>query len=98
MYEDGEQEIKSILTLVDLCPDPFKQTAFELLLQGYVNSRAPGRPSGPTAPAIQQPPVKEGQTAAGPTAIPAESLTRFKNTARRLDISLEALEALFDFS
>src|SRR5687768_18529904 len=92
MYEDGEQQIKAILVLVDLCPEPFKQTAFEVLLQGYVDAQNPRASADKPASLEPKEEPKGAQAGGGPSIIPAESLARFKNTARRLDISLAALE------
>jgi hypothetical protein len=98
MYEDGEQQIKAILVLVDLCPEAFKQTAFEVLLQGYVDAQSPRAPKDKSSSLESKTEDKGGHPGGSASSIPAESLARFKNMARRLEVSLEALEALFDFS
>lgn len=97
MYDNGETALKQILALVEKCPKELQQTCFETLLSGYVQSEV----------AVLQPAQREKKEGAGAKseatppvdpAIPPAVLTRIRNTAKRLEVSSQRLESLFDFS
>jgi hypothetical protein len=98
MYKDGEVALKEILDLVDKCPKEFQQKCFEVLLSGYVESEVaslvPARRS--TKPTLED--EKKPDNLPANPAIPTPVLNRFRNTAKRLEVSHENLEGLFDFS
>ena len=101
MYRDAEPVLERILALVDKCPEPLKEKAFEIMLTGYVDSLARpvstsvvlDKPAPPSAPDTDA-----DKRNAGESVIPAALVARFRSTARRLEIPLERLEALFDFA
>lgn len=97
MYQSGQKVLHEILELVATCPKEFQEKCFELLLSGYVQ-REVGTSTPP--PAFQAEPSgpNQGQAPAAESHVPAAVLPRFKNTAKRLGISTEKLESLFDFS
>ena len=98
MYETAETELSRIVALAESCPEPYRQKAFEILLQGYVMSLAPkpeqpGKDVSPHQPRM----TPSAQTALDST-IPPEVQTRLKAMAKRRNITAEALAAVFDFS
>lgn len=99
MYESAEEELQRILKLVDVCPEALRPKAFEILLQGYVESlkpvAAPQSPPTHGAPALSS--VGTGAQDWN-TSIPAEVLPRLKAMAKRRNIAAEQLAAVFDFS
>lgn len=100
MYEDAEKEIAGIVKLIDGCPDTLKPKAFEILLQGYVDSvvRPPAAATAapvPAATTASVPPAKHDDWS---EAIPTESLPRVKQIAKRNKVLPEKIAALFDFS
>src|SRR5689334_8145801 len=102
MYKNGEQAIERILELVAKCPKEYQESCFEVLLAGYVRSdfgdgkqpQASGQQQG------QQGQQGQGQQSTPPseTSIPATVLPRFKALAKRIGVTLDKLEALFDFN
>jgi hypothetical protein len=98
MYKTAEAALDRILALVAKCPKELQEKCFEVLLSGYVqmevgtvrhsNSPVPA-PLG--QPPLPPPPHQE-------SSIPQGVLPRFKNTAKRVGVELEKLEALFDFN
>lgn len=98
MYKNGEAALDRILELVAKCPKELQEKCFEVLLTGYVQLEVgaikPHSPP-PSGPQQQQSPP---QTPPAESAIPPTVLPRFKNTAKRLGVALERLEALFDFN
>jgi hypothetical protein len=98
MYKNGEAALDRILELVAKCPKELQEKCFEVLLSGYVKLEV-----GNVKPHASAAPTLHGQPTQPPTPpadsnIPALFLNRFKNTAKRLGITLERLESLFDFS
>ena len=99
MYKTGEAALDRILALVAKCPKELQEKCFEVLLSGYVQMevgalRPPSAPATPANPAQpQQPPPASHES-----SIPQAVLPRFKNTAKRVGVELEKLEALFDFN
>jgi len=98
MYKTAETALDRILALVAKCPKELQEKCFEVLLSGYVQMEVGTvRPSNsPAQIPPRQPPL--------PPLLPEESsipqavLPRFKNTAKRVRVELEKLEALFDFN
>jgi hypothetical protein len=96
MYEGVEAELQRILKLVDLCPEPLRPKAFEILLQGFVSSLAvPPRPKTAEQP---RSPVAPEPRAGWSASIPAEVLPRLTSMAKRRSVSPEKIATLFDFS
>jgi hypothetical protein len=99
MYKSGETALDRILTIVDKCPKEFQSKCFEVLLSGYVQMEVGAiRPqvesyTGSNSVAAQQQPGVSLES-----NIPQTVLPRFKNTAKRVGVELEKLEALFDFN
>lgn len=99
MYEGAEQELQRILKLVDLCPEPLRPKAFEILLQGFVNAHASR--SAPAAPTPAAPKLPATPPAAGSdwsAAVPTDVLPRLQAMAKRRSVAPEKLASLFDFS
>jgi len=96
MFEDAEEHIQRILKLVEQCPEPFKGKCFEVLLEAYAEASA--RPPAP--PPAPQPPLRnESKLGADALAgLPADVVSRFRATARRLGATDSQLENLFDFT
>lgn len=98
MYKKGEAALDRILELVAKCPKELQEKCFEVLLSGYVQLEV-----GAVKPTQQPPSVQHAQRPPqepppAESAVPATVLPRFKNAAKRLGVSLEELEALFDFN
>ncbi len=95
MYDNAEEVLNSILTIVDKCPDPFKEKCFEVLLKGYVDAQL-----GASAPAKsnQTQPQRRGDPELPSTLVPATILPRLQTAAKRLGLSVTELESLFDFT
>jgi hypothetical protein len=100
VYEDGEEQIKRIVQLLDVCPEPLRPKAFEILLQGYVNSiSAPLQGVSPAGGAAQQPPpLRPPPHSDAMTSVPADVLPRLRAMAKRRNIAEDKLANLFDFS
>jgi hypothetical protein len=103
VYEDGEEQIKHIVHLLDACPEPLRPKAFEILLQGYVDSIVvPSLPQGATSTlaALQPAPPAGAANMHGDAmaSVPAEVLPRLRAMAKRRSVSEEKLAGLFDFS
>jgi hypothetical protein len=98
MYESGQTALVHILELVAKCPKEFQEKCFELLLSGYVQREVGTAMPRPPADKIQQVWQNQQQDPPADSHVPAAVLPRFKNTAKRLGISTEKLESLFDFS
>jgi hypothetical protein len=99
MYQDGEVALKRILELVELCPESLRPKCFEVLLGGYAESQvARTQKELPEDKAKVKLDQKGEEKHSKESDIPATVLPRFKAAAKRLGISLEKLEALFDFS
>jgi|ERR1035438_5540577 hypothetical protein len=98
MYKNGEVALERIVQLVNKCPKEFQEKCFEALLSGYVQLELASIKPAPQA--TQNPPIQHSpiQTPPVESQIPAPVLPRFKNSAKRMEIALEKLEALFDFS
>ena len=100
MYEDGSPELDRILALVEKCPKDLQAKCFELLLSGYVQAQVAPLQSRSTQ-TQQRASSTASSTAsadANPSHIPASVLPRFKTFAKRVQVPLERIEALFDFS
>jgi hypothetical protein len=98
MYKNGETALHRILELVSKCPKEHQQKCFEVLLSGYVQLEVgASTPTGSAAKAniTAQP---QAESLQHETHIPPPVLSRFKNTSKRLGITLDKLESLFDFS
>lgn len=91
MYENWEATLARILELTAKCPKEYQEKCFEALLSGYVQ-REMG-PAKQVAPAAREQPAPSEESHVPPSVLP-----RFKNTAKRLGLGLEALESLFDFT
>jgi len=99
MYENADDELQRILKLVESCPEALRPKAFEILLQGYVESmkpRVPAQPSSDSERRRPAPPLRQDQDL-GPT-IPADVLPRLRAMAKRRNVAPERLAAVFDFS
>ena len=95
VYKNGEVALKRILALVSTCPKELQEKCFEVLLSGYVQLEVgTSKPSAPDAHTREI----EHQVPPSESHIPDPVLPRLKTTAKRLDTTLEKLEALFDFS
>src|SRR5437870_7307660 len=98
MYNSGEAALERILELVAKCPPELRERCFEILLSGYVQLEV-GAPRPHVAKVLEQQAAQLRQQASQPDShIPTAVLPRFKNTAKRLGITLERLDSLFDFS
>jgi len=98
MYKNGEAALDRILALVEKCPKELREKCFEVLLSGYVQMEVGTfKPTTlpPTIHVGQQPSLQPPQPESN---IPQAVLPRFKNTAKRIGVGLEKLEALFDFN
>ena len=99
MYENSDVDLTRIVALAESCPEPYRQRAFAILLQGYVASLVP-RQVQPGKEAKSNP--QSSAAAHGPAAldssIPPEVQTRLKAMAKRRNVAPEALAAVFDFS
>ena len=97
MYEDFAQELERVLKLVESCPELLREKAFEILLQGYVNTVAPGpRPRLPIPPEpLRAAPPPDPTWREG---VPEEVVPRLQAMAQRLSVQTEKLAGLFDFS
>ncbi len=103
MYEDGEEQIKRIVQLLDLCPEPLRPKAFEILLQGYVDSHVapPSLPVVSSGSGLAQPPPPAnpmGTPGDALTTVPPEVLPRLRAMAKRRNVPEGKLASLFDFS
>lgn len=99
MFKDAETAIKRIVGLVELCPEPYRGKAFEMLLNAYLSTEKPTK-------AQQQDEVQREDSGteqkredeSWKLGIPDEVLPRFKAMASRLKVSPEKLADLFDFT
>ncbi len=94
MYENAEEVIARILTIVAKCPDNLKEKCFEVLLRGYVETEI-SIPARRTANETSV--LTEREDTSIEAAIPEAVRQRFKSTAKRLSVSLPKLAGLFDF-
>lgn len=100
MFEDGEKQIERILQLTEKCPEALKSKCFEILLKAYADS-ASGvsmRPPVTHAPRAESGGPREPKPPHSEVAIPAQAAPRFNHTAKRLQVSVDRLAALFDFT
>lgn len=95
LYPDAEKYIDEILKIVEKCPDSYKQICFEVLLQGYVAHQVKTTTGEENLPELKKPIFVDSSK---DTQIPTEILQRFKTFAKRLDVGLDKLERLFDFT
>jgi hypothetical protein len=95
LYPDAEKHIEEILKIVEICPEPYKQKCFEVLLQGYVTHQIKTTVGGSQPVGMGKPIVED---VLKETQIPSEILQRFKIFAKRLDVGSDRLERLFDFT
>ncbi|GEM_PF-5715869 len=98
MYKNGEAALDRILELVAKCPKDLQEKCFEGLLLGYVQLEVGGTKPLSTAAESSQRERPRQDTPATESPIPPTALLRFKNTAKRLNVTVEKLDALFDFS
>jgi hypothetical protein len=98
MYKNGEAALDRILELVSKCPKELQEKCFEVLLSGYVQLEVGGSRSPSRAPGAQHTQQIQQQPPPAESSIPPAVLPRFKNTAQRLGVAPEKLEALFDFN
>jgi hypothetical protein len=97
MYEQAEVELKRIIELVEMCPDQYRQKAFEILLQGYVTSVS--SPISPTSTKGNKAESgKIGQQKELSHDIPTDVNSRISSMAKRRSIQPDQLAILFDFS
>jgi hypothetical protein len=96
MYEQAEEELKKILALVELCPEPLRGDAFKILLEGYVRASMPSPPAKSPQPDGTKTPTKPAEHLGG--AIPPDVQTRLGAMAKRRNLSAEQLAGLFDFT
>lgn len=98
MYKNGEAALERILELVSKCPKELQEKCFEMLLSGYVQIEIGiTKPSSPAAQASSSQ-SSQTSTAQPESHVPPAVLPRFRNTAKRIGVPIEKLEALFDFS
>jgi hypothetical protein len=100
MYEHADAELARIVALTESCPESYRSKAFEILLQGYVNSLG-AKPAAPGKDVKANPAAggdKGRATTSLDASVPAEVQTRLKSMAKRRGVSPEALSGLFDFS
>lgn len=99
MYENAADELQRILKLIETCPEPLRAKAFELLLQGYVQTLIPP-PAVAAKVAAERaaPPAKPASDAEWSATISPEVLPRLKAMAKRRNVAAERLGSLFDFS
>jgi hypothetical protein len=95
LYPDAEKYIDEILKIVEKCPEPYKQKCFEVLLQGYVTHQVKTTVGEEKPPELKKPIIVDSSK---DTQVPTEILQRFKTFAKRLDVGLDKLERLFDFT
>jgi hypothetical protein len=97
MYENAEIELKRILELAELCPEPLRAKAFEILLQGYVATLS--APPHPESARARGPEVgKPATSSEWSRTVPPEVLPRMISMAKRRGVPPESLAALFDFT
>jgi hypothetical protein len=97
VYKNGETALDRILELVTKCPKELQEKCFEVLLSGYVQLEVGAINPRPHTEQ-QKGPQPQQQTPAPESHVPPTILPRFKNTAKRLGVTPENLESLFDFS
>jgi hypothetical protein len=99
MYENANAELTRIVALADSCPEAYRPKAFEILLQGYVNSlgikHVGGKETKQNLPGSGE---IAGAKVSLDASVPPEVQTRLRSMAKRCSISPEALSSLFDFS
>jgi hypothetical protein len=102
MYEESEPELTRILGLVKSCPEALRETAFKILLEGYVASLVgKTRATTPSTAPPTDPLPPQGNPATDESwreGIPEEVLPRFQTMASRIKVSPDQLADLFDFS
>lgn len=100
MYENADAELARIIALAESCPESYRARAFEILLQGYVNSLGVKAPASGKDDKLS--PLSVGEKGGAMTSLdasgPPEVQTRLKSMAKRRGVSPEALSSLFDFS
>lgn len=98
MYEDGKEQLKAIITLTAQCPQELKEKCFEILLQGYVDSKLGkhkfDKPHGSSGVPLDEA-LPEDQESGN---IPENVAPRMKTMAKRLKISIAKFSELFDFT
>jgi hypothetical protein len=97
MYENAESEIARIVALAALCPEDLKAKAFEILLQGYVDSLTPSRAAMPVT-SLPPPDPAAGRRDPDAQAMPPEVAPRLRAMAKRRGVTAEQIASLFDFS
>jgi hypothetical protein len=95
MYEKAEEELKRILTLIELCPEPLRADAFKILLEGYVQASMPLPARVPAAGPGKPEPTKPDHLS--PT-IPPDVQTRLSSMAKRRNLTTDQMAGLFDFT
>ncbi len=95
LYPDAEKHLGEILKIVESCPEDYKSKCFEILLQGYVTFQI-----GATTGVERRRETKreESDETSKETQIPTEILQRFRTFAKRLEVSPDKLELIFDFT
>jgi hypothetical protein len=96
MYENAEDQLKKILALVELCPEPLRGDAFKILLEGYVRAAMPLPPPPPSQRDGPKTPPRPTDTTAG--TIPPDVQTRLGAMGKRRNLTAEQLAGLFDFT
>jgi len=97
VYKNGEAALDRIMELVTKCPKELQEKCFEILLSGYVQLEVAAISPHPQGEKKQQEEVQQ-ETPGQESHVPPTILPRFKNTAKRLGVTPENLESLFDFS
>ncbi len=95
LYPDAEKYLDEILKIVENCPENYKSKCFEILLEGYVTFQMRTTMGGERRQQVQKAVTDEAQKE---TQIPVEILQRFKTFAKRLEVSPDKLELIFDFT
>jgi hypothetical protein len=102
MYENSEAELDRILRLVAKCPEPLREKAFEILLDGYVRTVGSAIAPMSSPPAGLQPPSGAVPPPSPPdgleASIPAEVQSRLQAIAKRKNVPATELAGIFDFS
>lgn len=101
MFKDAEKQLETILKVVEKCPEPLKEKCFEILLTAYAEAaaRAPEpRGTSPGAPGATHTPPPPAPPPGGASQIPQSLQQRFGIMAKRIGVSVQNLERLFDFS
>jgi hypothetical protein len=98
MFQDGEKQIERILQLTEKCPEPLKAKCFEILLKAYADTESGAGSAPPKHQSRVDGAHEPAKAASDGVSIPAQAAPRFKHMAKRLQVDLETLASLFDFT